>query len=339
MREVLVKAEHKYKVAIGANWIFEKTEIEKRHNKVLYVMPKALKEIVSIGEIKLNYLTEDAENQKDIRTLQALWQYCGEIGLRRDDAIVAIGGGATTDLVGFVAATWLRGIKFYSVPTSIAGAVDAAIGGKTGINSAAGKNTIGSFYSPEKVIIDLNLLKTLPERDFNAGMAEVIKCGFIAEPKIFKLLGKANENLEELIYLAVKVKASVVGKDFKEGRLREILNYGHTLGHAIEKREGYTMRHGEAIAIGMVFAAQLSEICLGLSKAEVDLHRELLKKFKLPITYRREALAELIDFMKGDKKVRGEKIRFIGIKKAGKVAWLEDVSEAQIQSAYERISS
>ena len=339
MREIVVKAERKYSVLVGARWSTEKRSIESAHKKVLYIIPESLRNVINLGQLEHTYFTPDAELQKDVGTLHALWQHSGEIGLRRDDAIVAIGGGATTDLGGFVAATWLRGIAFYSVPTSIAGAVDAAIGGKTGINSAAGKNTIGSFYSPTKVIIDLDFFQSMSERDFNAGMAEVIKCGFISEPKIFNYLNDARGNIEELIYLAVKVKSKVVSKDFKEGKFREILNYGHTLGHAIEKLEGYKLRHGEAISIGLVFAAELSQICLGLSQDEVQKHRDLLTKFNLPISYRRDALPELLECMQGDKKVRGGKVRFIGIRKAGKVGWLEDVTAAQIKSAYERISS
>lgn len=338
MKKIKVNSDRKYAILVDANWATQKRKIEARHSKVLYIMPQDLKDTLDLGELALTFYTPNAEEQKSAEILEALWSHCGEIGLRRDDAIVAIGGGATTDLAGFVAATWLRGISWYSVPTSIAGAVDAAIGGKTGINTEHGKNLVGSFYSPNSVIIDLEFLKTLPERDFNAGMAEVIKCGFIADPKIFKLLEDPKANLAELIFRAVKVKAVVVSKDFKEGKLREILNYGHTLGHAIEKREEFKFRHGEAISIGLVFAAELSGIKTGLSKSNIELHRELLKKFNLPITYRREALTELIEAMQGDKKSRANKVRFIGIKKPGKVVWLEDITEAEIAMAYERIA-
>ncbi len=338
MKKIKVSSDRKYSILVGADWKNEKRRIESKHNKVLYIVPNDLKEVLDLGELNLTFYTPNAESQKNTEVLEALWSHCGEIGLRRDDAIVAIGGGATTDLAGFVAATWLRGITWYSVPTSIAGAVDASIGGKTGINTKHGKNLVGSFYSPKSVVIDLQLLKSLPERDFNAGMAEVIKCGFIADPKIFKLLEDPIANLSELIYRAAKVKALVVSKDFREGKLREILNYGHTLGHAIEKREDFKFRHGEAISIGLVFAAELSGIKAGLSRADIELHRELLKKFALPITYRSEALAELIELMQGDKKSRANKIRFIGIKKPGKVVWLENVTEAEISMAYERIA-
>ena len=338
MKKLKISSDRNYKVIIGANWEIERIEIEEKHGKVLYIIPESLKEVFATKDLKFTYFVPDAEMQKNEETLSRLWEHCGEIGLLRDDAIVAIGGGATTDLAGFVAATWMRGITWYAVPTSIAGAVDAAIGGKTGINSNYGKNLIGSFYSPTKVVIDLKFFDSLPEREFNAGMAEIIKCGFISDPRILQLLDSPKENLEELIFRAVQVKAYVVSKDFREGKLREILNYGHTLGHAIEKRENYKFRHGEAIAIGLVFAAELSAIKCGLKDSFVKQHRELLSKFNLPIDYRREAIDELIEIMQGDKKARAGKLRFIGIKKPGKVVWLESVTSDEIRTAYERIA-
>jgi len=338
VKKLKISSDRNYKVIIGENWEIERIEIEEKHGKVLYIIPESLKEVFATKDLKFTYFVPDAEMQKNEETLSRLWEHCGEIGLRRDDAIVAIGGGATTDLAGFVAATWMRGITWYAVPTSIAGAVDAAIGGKTGINSNYGKNLIGSFYSPTRVVIDLKFFDSLPERDFNAGMAEIIKCGFISDPRILQLLDSPKENLEELIFRAVQVKAYVVSKDFREGKLREILNYAHTLGHAIEKRENYKFRHGEAIAIGLVFAAELSEIKCGLKDSFVKQHRELLSKFNLPIAYRHEAIDELIEIMQGDKKARAGKLRFIGIKKPGKVVWLESVTSDEIRAAYERIA-
>jgi 3-dehydroquinate synthase len=217
--------------------------------------------------------------------------------------------------------------------------VDAAIGGKTGINSSHGKNLIGAFHSPTSVVIDKNFLNSLSERDFNAGMAEVIKCGFISDRKILELALDAKSNIEELISRSIAVKAQVVSADFKEGRLREILNYGHTLGHAIEKIEDYKLRHGEAVAIGLVFAAELSNIAGGLNPAAVQLHRELLRKFELPTTYRPDALPKLLELMAGDKKSRGSVVRFIGLEDIAKPIWLESVTSDQIAQAYGRISA
>ena len=169
-------------------------------------------------------------------------------------------------------------------------------------------------------------------------MAEVIKCGFISDRKILELALAAKTNIAELISRSIAVKAQVVSADFKEGRLREILNYGHTLGHAIEKIEEYKLRHGEAVAIGLVFAAELSNIAGGLNAAAVVLHRELLEKFDLPTSYRPEALPKLLELMAGDKKSRGTIVRFIGLEEIAKPIWLESVTSDQIAQAYGRIS-
>lgn len=338
MKIVKINSERKYEVRIGANWREELESIQKTHKRVLLIIPANLKNIIKgVSGVEI-FITPDGELQKNEKVLFQAWKICGEKGLKRDDAIVAVGGGATTDLGGFVAATWLRGIKWYAFPTSIAGAVDAAIGGKTGINSKSGKNLIGSFNSPNRVVIDLNFFRTLPKRDLNAGLAEVVKAGFIADKKILNLIVDPTKNLEELIFRAVKVKAKVVSKDFKEGRLREILNYGHTLAHAIEKNEKYKLRHGEAVSIGLIFAAELSNIRGVLSEEIVKLHRNYLESLGLPISYKANALKTLLATMKSDKKSRGNQLRFIGLERIGKPVWFEDVSEAEIKKAYARIS-
>ena len=241
-------------------------------------------------------------------------------------------------MAGFVAATWLRGITWYAIPTSLAGMVDASVGGKTGINSSAGKNLIGSFYSPARVLIDPIFLESLSKRDLSAGMAEVIKCGFIADYKILNLVQEDVLDYSQLIYRATKVKSKVVSKDFKESKLREILNYGHTLGHAIEKDSKYKLRHGEAVSIGMVFASELSRELAGLSEDAVQLHRELLQNFNLPISYPRSRWKNLSTLLLMDKKVKQSKVRFIGISKIGKPVWLEDVSSSLLAKVYERIA-
>jgi 3-dehydroquinate synthase len=216
--------------------------------------------------------------------------------------------------------------------------VDAAIGGKTGINARSGKNLIGSFYSQAGVFIDLAFLNTLPKRDISAGMAEVIKCGFIADYKILNLAQDDELDYQQLISRSIKVKADVVSKDFKESKLREILNYGHTLGHAIEKNSGYKLRHGEAVSIGMVFAAELSRQLAGLADDAVLLHRELLRNFDLPISYPSNKFKPLLALLANDKKVKNSKLRFIGISKIGKPVWFDDVSPSTLSKAYERIA-
>jgi 3-dehydroquinate synthase len=340
MKIINVKGAHRYPVKIGVNWTYEVKAISSIHNKVLIIAPKSIVSKYRLKEspgVKL-FITPEGENQKSINVLDKVWSKCAAEGIARADAIIGIGGGATTDLAGFAASSWLRGISWYAIPTSLAGMVDAAVGGKTGINARSGKNLIGSFYSPTEVLIDLAFLNTLPKRDLSAGMAEVLKCGFIADYRILNLAQDDDLDYQQLITRAIKVKADVVSKDFKESKLREILNYGHTLGHAIEKNSGYKLRHGEAVSIGMVFAAELSRKLSGLSDDAVLLHRELLRNFDLPISYPINKFKPLLALLANDKKVRNSKLRFIGISKIGKPVWFDDVSPSTLSKVYERIS-
>ena len=340
MKLITVKSESQYPVKIGVNWRAEIDSIISIHNKILILAPKSIITRYKLKESSgvLLFQTPEGESQKSLQTVDKVWSKCAAEGVSRADAIIGIGGGATTDLAGFAASAWLRGVAWYAFPTTLAGMVDAAIGGKTGINSKAGKNLIGSFYSPTQVLIDLVFLETLPSRDVSAGMAEVIKCGFIVDNKIINLAQDDEMDFEQLIYRSIKVKADVVSRDFKESKLREILNYGHTLGHAIEKNSGYKLRHGEAVSIGMVFAAELSKELAGLSEDVVLLHRELLKSFDLPTNYPRSKFKQLLALLSNDKKVRNSKLRFIGIKKIGKPVWFDDVSPKILSKVYERIS-
>lgn len=340
MKIIDVVAERNYSVVVGANGPDEIKSISAEHRKVLLVAPTALIKLFKLKESKnLSIISTPAgENQKSIKVMESVWRKCAAVGIERSDAIIGFGGGATTDLAGFAAATWLRGIDWYAMPTSLAGMVDASIGGKTGLNSQSGKNLIGSFYSPRSVLIDTSYLTKLPARDLSAGMAEVIKCGFISDYKILNLVQDDVIDFDQLIYRAVKVKARVVAKDFKESKLREILNYGHTLGHAIEKDSKFRLRHGEAVSIGMVFAAELSNELVGLSKEVVDLHRVLSSNFKLPISYPKSRWKLLSALLLKDKKVKQGKVRFIGISKIGKPVWLEDVPSNTLARVYERIT-
>lgn len=340
MKIIDVVAERNYSVVVGANGPDEIKSISVEHRKVLLVAPTALIRLFKLKESKnLSIISTPAgENQKSIKVLESVWRKCAAVGIERSDAIIGFGGGATTDLAGFAAATWLRGIDWYAMPTSLAGMVDASIGGKTGLNSQGGKNLIGSFYSPKSVLIDTSYLTKLPARDLSAGMAEVIKCGFISDYKILNLVQDDVIDFDQLIYRAVKVKAKVVAKDFRESKLREILNYGHTLGHAIEKDSKFRLRHGEAVSIGMVFAAELSNELVGLSKEVVDLHRVLSSNFKLPIYYPKSRWKSLSALLLKDKKVKQGKVRFIGISKIGKPVWLEDVPSNTLARVYERIT-
>lgn len=262
----------------------------------------------------------DAEAGKAIGVVAGLWDTCGAIGLGRKDAVVAMGGGATTDMAGFVAATWLRGVTLINVPTTLLGMVDAAVGGKTGINTSVGKNLVGSFYPAHSVVADMSLLATLPRADLAAGAAEVIKCGFIRDPEILRIVGQsdpatlldpASDELAQVTTRAIAVKARVVSSDLTEGGLREILNYGHTLAHAIERAHDYTWRHGDAVAVGCCFAARLGAARGLLSEQDVALHDRLFSRVGLPTRYDSGSLDHLTRIMASDKKVRRGVLRFV----------------------------
>jgi len=284
----------------------------------------------------------DAEAGKDLQVVAFLWEVLGRIGIGRTDAIVSLGGGAATDVAGFAAATWLRGVDIVHVPTTLLAMVDAAIGGKTGINTDAGKNLVGAFHQPTAVIVDLAMLETLPPNELVAGMAEVVKAGFIADPVILDLIeadpqaaiDPSGSVLPELIRRAIAVKATVVAADEKESALREILNYGHTLAHAIERRERYRWRHGAAVSVGLVFAAELARLAGRLDAATVQRHRDVLTALGLPVSYDADALPELLGYMAGDKKTRSGVLRFVVLDGLAKPGRLEGPDPALLAAAY-----
>ncbi|GED97891.1 3-dehydroquinate synthase [Gordonia crocea] len=289
----------------------------------------------------------DAEAGKDLQVAAFCWDVCGRIGLKRNDKIISLGGGAATDLAGFVAATWMRGIGVIHIPTTLLAMVDAAVGGKTGINTDAGKNLVGSFHEPDAVLIDTATLETVPRNEVIAGMAEVIKTGFIADPTILDLieadpvaaLDTAGDVLPELIRRSVQVKADVVSADLKESSLREILNYGHTLGHAIERRERYRWRHGAAVSVGLVFAAELARLAGRLDDATADRHRSILELIGLPTTYDADALGDLMKGMAGDKKNRSGVLRFVVLDGLAKPGRLEGPDPTLIAAAYSAVAA
>ncbi len=288
----------------------------------------------------------DAEAGKTLAVAGFCWEVLGHIGLTRADAVVSLGGGAATDLAGFVAATWMRGVRVVHVPTTLLAMVDAAVGGKTGINTAAGKNLVGSFHEPTAVLVDLSTLDTLPPAEMVAGMSEVVKAGFVADPVILQrieadpaaALDPSGDVLGELVHRAVRVKAEVVSADLRESHQREVLNYGHTLGHAIERREGYRWRHGDAVAVGMVFAAELSHRAGRLDDATLRRHRDVLTALGLPTRYQPGALPELIAAMRTDKKARGSLLRFVVLDGLATPARLEGPDDALLAAAYTAIS-
>ncbi|MGH3800626.1 MAG: 3-dehydroquinate synthase, partial [Pseudonocardiaceae bacterium] len=271
----------------------------------------------------------------------------GKVGLDRTGTVVGLGGGAITDLAGFVAANWLRGVRVVQVPTTLLAMVDAAVGGKTGINTDAGKNLVGAFHEPAAVLVDLAYLQTLPRAELVAGMAEVVKTGFISDPVILErieadpaaALDPSGPVLEELVARSIRVKADVVAADLRESHLREVLNYGHTLGHALERREGYRWRHGAAVSVGMVFAAELARLAGRLDDATAQRHRRLLSSIGLPTSYDADALPELLEGMRNDKKTRSGVLRFVVLDDLAKPGRLEDPDPELLAEAYAAVTS
>ncbi|WP_017933596.1 3-dehydroquinate synthase [Nocardioides sp. Iso805N] len=296
----------------------------------------------------------DGENAKTAPVANDCWEALGEKGFTRSDAVVTFGGGATTDLGGFVAASWLRGVRVVHVPTTLLAMVDAAVGGKTGINTAAGKNLVGAFHEPAGVLCDLALLETLPAAELTAGLGEVVKCGFIADPEILAIVERSSAlaaespELAELVERAVRVKAEVVAGDLREtgGRDghpgREVLNYGHTLGHAIEKHSGYAMRHGEAVAVGCVYAAEIAARS-GLIDADLlARHRSAFAKAGLPTTYPwgdySASFDDLIGAMRVDKKARGSVLRFLVLRGLADPTILAGPDDQLLRDAFEALA-
>jgi 3-dehydroquinate synthase len=288
----------------------------------------------------------DAEEAKTAEVASFCWSVLGRIGLSRSDAVVGVGGGATTDLAAFVAATWLRGVRAVLIPTTLLGMVDAAVGGKTGINTAEGKNLVGAFHAPAGVLCDLEALRTLPANEFVAGLAEVVKCGFIADPEILQIVerdpGKTarpdGPQVRDLVELSVRVKADVVSRDMREAGPREVLNYGHTLGHALERVEHYRWRHGAAVSIGMVFAAELGRLAGRLDDPTADRHRSVLSSLGLPTTYAADAWPRLHEAMRVDKKSRGSRLRFVVLNGLAKPSILEAPDPQLLAAAYAEVA-
>ena len=351
MTVISVKAEREYQILIDAKWIDQLRVRSTERERIALIFSEAMKEQIKnldLGSAEVFYFpVADSEAAKSSATLLQIWDWLGAAGFTRSDLIVGIGGGAITDLSGFAAASWLRGIDWIAVPTTVAGMVDAAIGGKTGINSEYGKNLIGSFHSPIAVLIDTQWLTSLSDRDFAAGLAEVVKCGFIKDPQILSLLeGKSLKDVRgdlkltsELIERSVAVKAQVVSADFKESFDREILNYGHTFGHAVEIDAKYGLRHGECVSIGMIFIAELSLNLGFISEDTLESHRRILQNLDLPTTYKGSSWEVLLGHMRLDKKARGNTLRFVVLNGIGKTQRVEGPDEGALLSAYEKVCS
>lgn len=324
-----VNVDTPYDVVIGRNLAKEVLQQVLRENttKLLIVCAphvsnyalECASQLEGLGYEVSTHILPDGEEAKTIEVMASLWDSAGKFRLGRADAVIAIGGGASTDVGGFLAASWLRGIDFIAVPTTLLGMVDASVGGKTGINTPVGKNLVGAFHSPRRVVVDLDRLETLNRDDYRAGLGEVVKCGFISDPAILSIV-EANpeavydphsEEIAELIERSIVVKARVVSADLHESGPREFLNYGHTLAHAIEKIENFHYRHGEAVAIGCVFAAHLAQRRGMLSEAEVQRHIDDFSALGLPTFYEGASIDALLEVMLSDKKVRAGVLRFV----------------------------
>ena len=347
-----VTGDRPYEVVVGHGLLGELAALVAGSARVAVVHPAALREtaeavradLESGGTQAIAVEVPDGEEQKDLKVAGYLWEVLGQVGFTRSDAVVSVGGGATTDLAGFVAATWLRGVPVVHVPTTLLGMVDAAVGGKTGVNTSAGKNLVGAFHPPAGVLCDLTALETLPRHDLVAGLAEVVKVGFTHDPRILELVEQdpdaartpGSPQLRELVERAIAVKAQVVSDDLTEQGSREFLNYGHTLGHAIEKVEEYRWRHGAAVSVGLVFAAELGRLAGRLDDGTAARHRSVLETLGLPTSWTGD-FARASAAMKVDKKSRGNRQRFVVLDALASPRILDDPDPTLLVAAFEEV--
>lgn len=363
MRKITVAVTEPYEVHIGDGALLGLGEMVGHRprrvvvchtDSVAHMTSSAMESLEAARHETSMVLMPDAEEAKTLDSMARLWDTLAELGVGRDAALVSIGGGALTDAVGFAAATWLRGVDHYTAPTTVLGMVDAGVGGKTAINTAAGKNLVGAFHHPRGVLCDTLALPTMETADVAAGLAEVIKCGFIADPSILDLLEGAPgaaldtswSGLHDVIAGGVQVKADVVARDFKEAGPREALNFGHTFAHAIEKCEGYRWRHGDAVAVGMLFAAHLwhQQCVVGEGDAVVaqDICRRLegiLTSHELPTRYEGAAtFDDLLSVMLRDKKVKAGQLRFVVVPDAGSTTRLSAPSVGLLRAAHSAVT-
>ena len=360
-RRVSVAGERPYDVLIGHGILAELPRIVQEtpgaggggvtiiHAKALADRARAAEAALTNEGLRvLSIEVPNGEAAKKARVLEYLWDRLGSFRLGRDGLVVGLGGGATTDLAGLAAATWLRGVPVVQVPTTLLAMVDAAVGGKTGIDTPAGKNLVGAFHPPAAVIADLEMLSTLPAAELRAGLGEVIKCGLIADSVILDrvladpadCLTWDSPVLADLVARSVAVKAAVVGEDLTESGLREVLNYGHTYAHAIEKVTGYSWRHGEAVAVGCVFAAEIAHRNGNLSRDALALHRQSFDAVNLPTRFPEGEgrWEELKEAMMSDKKVRSGRLRLVLLDDIARPVRVQAPAESVLLSAHEAVT-
>ncbi|AMD99840.1 shikimate kinase [Actinomyces oris] len=360
-RRVSVAGERPYDVLIGHGILAELPRIVQDapgagaggvtiiHAKALADRARAAEAALTNEGLRvLSIEVPNGEAAKKARVLEYLWDRLGSFRLGRDGLVVGLGGGATTDLAGLAAATWLRGVPVVQVPTTLLAMVDAAVGGKTGIDTPAGKNLVGAFHPPAAVIADLETLSTLPAAELRAGLGEVIKCGLIADSAILDrvladpadCLTWDSPVLADLVARSVAVKAAVVGEDLTESGLREVLNYGHTYAHAIEKVTGYSWRHGEAVAVGCVFAAEIAHRNGNLSRDALALHRQSFDAVGLPTRFPEGEgrWEELKEAMMSDKKVRSGRLRLVLLDDIARPVRVQAPADSVLLSAHEAVT-
>lgn len=345
-----------YEILVGRGLLREiRPVIASTVQKVLLIHPLALQtsadvlaeELRGTGLEVFQAGVSDGEDAKRIEVAAWCWGIMGKMDFTRSDAIIGFGGGSTTDLAGFVASTWLRGISYIAIPTTLLGMVDAAVGGKTGINTAEGKNLVGAFYAPKAVICDLNTLETLPRIELVSGFGEVAKYGFISDERILELLESDLEKatdvnsseFREIVERCIAVKAKVVSADFKEAGEREILNYGHTLGHAIELVEKFQWRHGAAVSVGMMFVAHLGLLAGNTPVSLLERQERILTSLGLPTSYRGGRFQQLLEAMRRDKKSRGGALRFVTLDGIGRPRIITAPTDEALSSAYGEITT
>lgn len=355
---VRVDTARPYGVHIGAGASALLAETVQGAAQVAIIHPEVMTPVVqrlaaSLDGVRVLPLVVPAgETAKTPEVLVHCWNQLAEQAFTRNDVVVGIGGGSTTDLAGFVAASFLRGIDFVSVPTTVLAMVDAAVGGKTGINVPAGKNLVGAFWEPRAVLCDLALLDGLPAAEVSSGLAEVVKAGFSHDPTILDLVeadpaearDTTSARFAELVRRGIEHKARVVSGDLREATStassigREGLNYGHTLAHAIEAFHHFAWRHGDAVSVGMVFVAEVSNRLLGLPADQVQRHRDVLSSLGLPVRYGANpgdaTYDELRTIMARDKKARGNSLRLIALRRIGELALLEAPDEGVLRESF-----
>ncbi len=305
------------------------------------VAPLYLNEISDLFSNRnvIEYILPDGEQEKKLKTVHKIIDRLMEAGFGRDSTLIALGGGVVGDITGFTASIFMRGINFIQIPTTLLAQVDASVGGKTAVNHKSGKNLIGSFYQPQCVICDSKFLATLEATEISAGLAEIIKYGLIFDSEFFQWLQKNMQQIlsndraavDYVIQRSCAIKAEIVAQDEKEQSVRALLNFGHTFGHAIEKLTGYgNWTHGDAVAVGMVLAARLSENMSLITPEDVQNIEEILTAANLPISLPNINPAELLAAMQSDKKVKDRNIQLVLLKNIGEAFLTADYSQEDL---------